>query len=149
MNNNQFNQYNNGQQQPYGQQPYGQQPYGQQPFGQSPFGSPNPNDGKAFSIAALVLGVCSAGLSLIFAWWTFPISIIFLVCGVAGIVLGVLGRQKSTACYGRPNGLATAGFVLSIIGTAISALFVLSCLACYACASAELAALDSLYYDLY
>lgn len=117
----------------------GFQQYGQMPFNNQP-GMPPVSDGKAMSIAALVLGILSAAFSTFFSW-TFPVSLIFLVCGIVGIVLAVLGRKKSTACYGRPSGMATAGFVLSIIGTTFSALFLLSCLACYACGIAELAML--------
>ena len=105
---------------------------------------PKMPDGKAFSVAALVLGICSAAFSMILAW-SFPVSLLFLACGIAGIILGVMGRKKSTACYGKPSGVATAGFVLSIIGTSISALFILSCLACAACIGAELGAISSFF----
>ena len=62
-----------------------------------------------------------------------PVSLLFFACGIVGIILGVKGRKKSLACYGRPSGIATAGFVLSIVGTALSGLFILSCVACIAC----------------
>ena len=125
----------NGQQQNNGQQFYGQQPYGQPR-------APKMPDGKPFSITALVLGICSAFFSLFIP---FPLSLLVLACGVVGIVLGIMGRKKSIACYGRPSGMATAGFVLAVIGTALSALFIISCLACMACAGN---ALGSTYYGL-
>jgi len=132
-------QQNGYQQNGYQQNSYQQNGYQQGGYRPNPYNrGPRPNDGKGFSIAALVLGCCSAALSLILAA-SFPISLLFLACGIAGIVLGVMGRQRSIAAYGRPSGMATAGFVLSIIGTALSALFILSCLACYyACANSTI-----------
>ena len=133
--------YNN---QPYGGQPYGNQPYNGQPYGTQPPHGPKAPDGKAFSVTALVLGICSAFFSMFLAA-AFPINLLFLACGIVGIVLGLMGRKKSQACYGRPSGLATAGFILSIIGSALSALFILSCLACVACIGSEIGALDSMF----
>ena len=130
--------------QPYGGQPYGNQPYNGQPYGTQPPHGPKAPDGKAFSVTALVLGICSAFFSMFLAA-AFPINLLFLACGIVGIVLGLMGRKKSQACYGRPSGIATAGFILSIIGSALSALFILSCLACVACIGSEVGALGSMF----
>ncbi len=129
-------------QQPY-QQQY-QQPY-QQPYNPYPPRQPrNPNDGRGFSITALVLGCCG----VVFCWVGI-LNIIILACGILGIIFGVKGRQKSIMAYGRPSGLATAGFILGIIGTSICALGVLSylsCVACYSCAACEVAnTIDSMF----
>lgn len=88
------------------------------------------DDGKGMSIAALVLGI----LGIVGAW--FPVVCYFTtVCAVLGIIFGVKGRQKAAAA-GVPMGLATAGFVLGIIGTAFAVLGII----CVGCASAALCA---------
>jgi len=87
-----------------------------------------PNDGCGFSITALVLGCCG----IVFCW-AAGLNFVLLACDILGIIFGVKGRKKSTLAYGKPSGLATAGFVLGIIGTAICALGVLSCVACASC----------------
>ena len=102
------------------------------------FSGQNPkqqNDGNTFSILGIVFGGCSALFSALFMT-VFVVSAMFLFLGVAGIILGIKGRKQSIECYGKPTGIATAGFVVAIIGTAISALFILSCLACASCVSA-------------
>ena len=68
-------------------------------------------------IASLVLGIISILLSFSgFAW--------FAIClGTVGIVLGALARKR----YG--GGMATAGFVLSIIGTSLTLLWLAGWLA--------------------
>ncbi|MBO5009381.1 MAG: hypothetical protein IKJ13_02665 [Clostridia bacterium] len=103
--------------------------------------------GKGQSVAALVLGIVSAAFSMFLAV-AFPVNLIFLACGIIGIVLGVMGRKKSIEANGKASGIATAGFVLSIIGTVLSALFIVSCLACVACVGAGASSLGSslLYY---
>jgi hypothetical protein len=76
-----------------------------------------PDEGKGMSIAALVLGI----LGIIGGW--IPIVCYFtFICAILGIVFGVKGRNKSALVYGKPSGLATAGFVLGIIGTAFGVL---------------------------
>ena len=162
--------FNSNGQQPNGQQYNAQQPNGQQYNAQQPNGqqynnpqqyngqpqynyqqpprAPKAPDGKAFSVTALVLGICSAVFSMFFAI-AIPVSLLFLACGIVGIVFAIMGRKKSTQCYGRPSGIATAGFVLSIIGTAISAFFILSCLACVACVGAELGSMESMFDNMF
>lgn len=108
------NGYTNQQYQP--QMPYGQPPYGQKP-----------NDGKGMSIAALVLGICG----LVIPWAGFVASIL-------GIVFGIIGRSKSVACYGRASGMATAGLVTGIVGTAFGLIWIIACVSCADCISCGL-----------
>ncbi len=133
------------------QQPYAapQQPYAapQQPYAapQQPYVAPqrvrNPMDGLGYSIAALVLGCCG----IFFGFVTF-VNIIFLVCSILGIVFGYMGRKKSIACYGKASGMATAGLILGIVGTAICGLGLITCTLCY---GSLLCAEASLPYSLY
>ena len=62
----------------------------------------------AVGIASLVLGILSVLLAVCATWWAS------IILGVVGIVLGVFARRN------HEGGMATAGFVLSIIGTSIS-----------------------------
>ena len=144
-------QQNGGQQysgQQYGGQQYGGQQYGAPQNGMQPPMRPQMPTGKGYSVAALVLGICSAFFSMFLAS-AFPISLIFFACGIIGIAMGVVGRKKSIACFGRPSGLATAGFVLSIIGTSLSGIFILSCVACIACIGAEVGSIGSIFSGLF
>ena len=69
--------------------------------------------GDGRSTASLVLGIVSLVLC-----WIFGIGII---PGIIAIALAAGARRT----YGRRDGLATAGFVCGIIGTVISALFII------------------------
>ena len=89
------------------------------------------NNAKAFSIVALVLGI----LSIVGAF--IPVVSYFtLVFGIVGIVFGVKGRKLSPAGQ---TGMATAGFVCAIVGTAFSAVGVI----CVICAAATLGSVAS------
>jgi len=58
----------------------------------------------------MILGI----ISLIIFW--FPlVNIISIGCGIAGIILSVMGSNA-----GRKNGMITGGLVMSIIGLALS-----------------------------
>ena len=64
-------------------------------------------------IASLVLGITSILCGVFgFAWGG-------IVLGAVGIALGALARRN----FG--NGIATAGFVLSIVGASVSVLFLI------------------------
>ena len=82
--------------------------------------------------------------------WISVINVIVLAAGILGIIFGYKGRQKSIAAYGKASGLATAGFILGIVGTSICGLGVLSCTICAAaassCGSCGRAALIDLLY---
>lgn len=90
------------------------------------------DEGKKWSIAALVLGI----LGIVGGW--VPVVCYFTtVCAVLGIIFGVKGRKMSVAVNGKASGLATAGLVLGIIGTAFA---VLGLLCTAVCSAALLAA---------
>lgn len=75
------------------------------------------NNGQNLSIAALVLGIL--GIVGVF----IPVVCYFTtICAILGIILGVKGRQMSVAATGSASGLATAGLVLGIVGTAFAVL---------------------------
>lgn len=78
-----------------------------------------PKKSNGLGVAALVLGI----LSIILA---FAIQWLGLVLGIIGIVLAVNAKKNN------PSGVATAGLVLSIIGTVFCALGFLACTACIA-----------------
>ena len=92
----------------------------QQPVNQQP--SPTPT--KGMSIAALVCGIVGIVGSFI------PVvSYVSLVLAILGIVFGVKG-MKQAKVTGQGKGLAVAGLVLGIIGTAFAAIGVLCVVAC-------------------
>lgn len=71
------------------------------------------------AVASLVLGI----VALVFTFIA-PIGWIGLIAGIVGIILGILAKKKN------PSKIATAGFVCSIIGTAICGISFLACAAC-------------------
>ena len=74
---------------------------------------------NGLAIASLVLGIVAIVFSFI------GLSIPFgLIIGIVGIILGVMAKKKN------PNGMATAGLVLSIIGTVLCAIVFIACMAC-------------------
>lgn len=83
------------------------------------------DNGKGLSIAALILGILG-----IIGGWIPVVGYFTTVCAVLGIILGVKGRAKSIAAEGKASGLATAGLVLGIIGTAFAVLGLLCTVAC-------------------
>lgn len=66
-------------------------------------------------IISIIVGVFSAGA---FGWFGG-------ILGIIGIVLGVLGKKDP-----EKKGLATAGFVCSIIGTVLCLIMYVACIAC-------------------
>lgn len=109
-------------QMPYGNMGYPpQMPYGgmgyppQMPYG--PYGNMKPYDpGKGKGVASMILGIAS-----IIMMCTFY-GIISFICGVTGLVLSKLSEKESG--YQR-NGFATAGLICSVIGIAISMLWLI------------------------
>lgn len=74
---------------------------------------------NGLAIASLVLGLVAIVFSFI------GLSIPFgLIIGIVGIILGVMAKKKN------PCGMATAGLVLSIIGTVLCAIVFIACMAC-------------------
>ena len=83
------------------------------------------NDGNGLSIAALVCGI----LGIVGSW--IPVVTYFTtVFAILGLVFGLKGRKLSIAAYGKPSGMATAGFVLGIIGCAFAVLGIICVIAC-------------------
>lgn len=70
-------------------------------------------------VASLVLGIISVVWSCLGGTW------LSAVVGIIGVILGAVGKKKGASC-------ATAGLVLSIIGTALGLLFYIACVACVA-----------------
>lgn len=81
-------------------------------------------------VASLVLGIVSIVMALVGG------GIIAPILGIIGIVLGHMGRKADQ------GGMATAGFVLSIIGTVLGLLVVIACAACLSNAGLLEAMLD-------
>lgn len=100
------------------------------------------NNGKTYSIVGLVLGIISA----VIAWWGLWISIVALVCGIIGIIFAVKGKKAAKAA-GQPTGLATAGLVLSIIGTCLAGIGFIACGLCTLCAKSAESALNNALND--
>ena len=84
----------------------------------------NGNNSKA--VVALVLGILSIVLALLY-WWAG------VILGIIGIVLGAKARKET------PCGMATAGFVCSIIGLVLGCLSIV-CVLCALGALGSLAA---------
>lgn len=70
------------------------------------------NQTKTFSIVGLICGV----LGIIF---TFVLPILGLILAILGIVFSNVGKKKEGK-----NGMATAGFVLSIIALVVWVIYV-------------------------
>ena len=95
------------------------------------------DNGKGWSIAALVLGILGI------VGGSIPVVCYFTtVCAILGIIFCVKGRKMSVAAEGKSSGLATAGLVLGIIGTAFAVLGLICTTVCSAalCAAAGTAA---------
>ena len=74
---------------------------------------------STLAIIALVVGILSIVVAFVYVW-------IGLVLGIAGIIISAKARKQSQ------TKMATAGFVCSIIGLALSAVFLVCALACAA-----------------
>lgn len=109
------------------QQPVYTQP--QQPIYQQPMYN-QPVQKNSCATAGMVLGIVSVSAILIglFAFGGLFYTVA-LICGIVGIVLSAKGRKSPI-----DSGQATAGLVLSIVGTSISGIG----LACVACACATI-----------
>jgi hypothetical protein len=80
------------------------------------------------AVAGLILGI----LSLVGGWIpgvnTFPMWLF----GIVGIIISAIARKKE------PSGMATAGLILSIIGTVLAFFFWIACIICVGAAAASL-----------
>ena len=87
-----------------------------------------PDDGKGFAIASLVLGILS-----FFCFGT--------ICSILGLIFGVISKKKKP--YN--NGMATAGIVLSII-TLVLGIISIIIICVGACVSANSGSSGYYYY---
>ena len=102
-----------GGQPPFGQGYHGanQPPYGQPPYGQGGYAPyPPKQPGKGLGIAAMVCGI----LSIVFIFFSLLLAI---GCGIAGLVMGIVGRKRN-----RKDGMALAGIITSSIGIGLCVL---------------------------
>lgn len=100
----------------------------------TPNPTPEGQETNKMSIAALVCGILGIVGSFIPV-----ISYFTLILAILGIVFGAKGMKIAKAT-GQGQGLATAGLVLGIIGTAFGVIGVL----CIICAAGALAAAGSM-----
>ena len=76
--------------------------------------------GKGAATASMVLGIISVVL------WFFGYSaLVSVILGIVGLILA--GNAKKADFVG---GIQTAGFVLSLIGLIVGAIFFVACIAC-------------------
>lgn len=92
---------------------------------------------KGTSIASLVLGI----VSLMTSW-----AMVLLPVAILGIIFGIDGQKKAKA-VGTKSGLATGGFVCSIVGAALCLLWVIICV-CFASALEKYGAFRE-FYDVF
>jgi hypothetical protein len=82
-------------------------------------------------IASLITGIVSIVLCFVLAFiYASPIA---LVPAIAGVILGSIARKKSRD-EKKDDGIATAGFIISIASAGIIALVSISCYGCLYCA---------------
>ena len=70
-------------------------------------------------VAALILGIVSVVIGCFFSY----LGWIGIICGILGIIFAAVAKKNPKT----NNGTATAGLVLSIIGTALSLILFLAC----------------------
>ena len=81
---------------------------------------PPQNDGSSGkTVAALILGISSIALSL-----TMMMGFFGLAAGIVGLIFAIKERKI------HPSGMATASFILSLIGLIVGALSTVACVAC-------------------
>lgn len=97
---------------------------------------------KGKAIAGLVLGIVSIVISFFGGWF----SIIALPAAIVGLVLSIIGGKQLKAA-GEPAGIATAGLVLGIIATVITAIFFFTCGICVLCVAKAVNDASNAYGD--
>lgn len=75
--------------------------------------------------ASLVLGI----VSLVCIWFGY-FTLIGIACAVVGLIFGIQIRKAAQLESFKPSSMATAGFILSIIGLALCSLAFIACVAC-------------------
>ena len=93
---------------------------GDAPGYEQPPAPPIKGDGSTSkAVIALVLGISAICLCL-----TFYLGIIGLPCAIIGLIFSIKERKE------HPSGIATAGFILSLIGLILCVLSAIACVAC-------------------
>ncbi len=81
------------------------------------------NKTSGLSIASLIIGIFTLIMGLF--GWTFGWgTIIGVITGIVGIILGAMGKKKDG------SGVATGGLVTSIIGLVLCGILFIACVAC-------------------
>ena len=74
------------------------------------------------AVASLVLGI----ISIVFGVFTAgSLGWLGAIIGILGIIFGIMGKKTPGK-----EGMATAGFVCSLIGTILCLIFYMACIAC-------------------
>jgi len=92
------------------------------------------------AIAGLVLGILSLVGGSIPGANAFPMWLF----GIVGIILSSIARSKAKKTN-QPTGIATAGLVLSIIGTIFAFITFLACVVCVAAGASYLNNLGNIW----
>ena len=87
------------------------------PYPPQGYGPPAQPQNNTMGLLALILGIAS--IPLVCCW---PLG---LASGIAGIVLGHLGKQKAAQGLANNRGQAHAGFICGIIGAVLAVLALL------------------------
>ena len=117
---------------------------------QNPKTQNTPSTGKGMSVAGLVLGI----VGLVGGFIPF-VNYFTTVCSILGLIFACIGMKKSKLAFGKASGLAVAGLVLSIIGTAFAVIGLICTIACLGSLGCMAESLndpdiyDSLYDSLY
>lgn len=81
------------------------------------------NKTSGLSIASLIIGIFTLIMGLF--GWTFGWgTLIGVVTGIVGIILGAMGKKKDG------SGVAVGGLVTSIIGLVLCGILFIACVAC-------------------
>lgn len=80
--------------------------------------------GKA--TASLVFGIVS-----VVTFWLGWFAVISIVCGILGIIFATQVKKAGQIEGFTPNGMTTAGLVLSIIGVILGSSFFIFCVVCF------------------
>ncbi|MEQ4302878.1 hypothetical protein ABNF97_16025 [Plantactinospora sp. B6F1] len=95
-------------QDPYGQQPMPGQPYGAAPGYQTPGYGPVGGQNNTLGLVAMIVGIISIPAACCAA--------LGILAGIAGVVLGILGRGKVSRGEASNGGQALAGLICGAIG---------------------------------
>ncbi len=97
---------------------------------------------KGKAIAGLVLSIVAIVFGFLGTWF----SVIALPMAIVGLVLSAMAGKQLKASN-QPAGIATAGLVLGIIATVLTAIFFFTCGICTICVAAGGDALEDAVND--